>query len=53
VVTLTFEPTYPGTRIIVEQGPFKTAARLELHRDGWTETLGRLSVALGPFCRPA
>jgi uncharacterized protein YndB with AHSA1/START domain len=44
LVTLTFEPTDSGTgtRLILDQGPFKTPARLELHRAGWTETLERL-----------
>jgi uncharacterized protein YndB with AHSA1/START domain len=42
VVTLTFEPTDEGSRIVLEQGPFKTEARLELHRQGWAETLDRL-----------
>ena len=42
LVTLTLEPTDPGTRVILDQGSFKTSARLELHRDGWTETLVRL-----------
>ncbi len=42
LVTLTFASTDPGTRVILDQGPFKTAARLNLHRDGWTETLERL-----------
>jgi uncharacterized protein YndB with AHSA1/START domain len=46
VVTLTFEPTDPGTRVILEQGLFKTPARLELHREGWTETLDRLERSL-------
>ena len=46
LVTVTFEPADPGTRVIVDQGPFKTAARLELHRDGWTQTLERLKQTL-------
>ena len=41
-VTLTFEPADLGTQIILDQGPFKTRARLELHREGWTDTLERL-----------
>jgi len=41
LVTLTFEATDGGTRVTLDQGPFKTAARLDLHRDGWTETLER------------
>jgi uncharacterized protein YndB with AHSA1/START domain len=46
LVTLTFEPTDPGTRLVLDQGPFKTAARWELHRDGWTETIERLERSL-------
>jgi uncharacterized protein YndB with AHSA1/START domain len=46
LVTLTFEPAEAGTRVILDQGPFKTPARLELHRDGWTETLERLERSL-------
>jgi uncharacterized protein YndB with AHSA1/START domain len=42
LVTLTLEPTTWRTRVSLDQGPFKTVARLELHRDGWTETLERL-----------
>ena len=46
LVTLTFEPTDLGTRVILDQGPFKTVVRLELHRDGWTETLERFERSL-------
>ena len=46
LVTLTFEPTDAGTRVTLDQGPFKTAARLGLHRDGWTETLERCERSL-------
>ena len=46
LVTLTFEPTDLGTRVILDQGPFKTVARLQLHRDGWTETLERFERSL-------
>jgi uncharacterized protein YndB with AHSA1/START domain len=46
LVTLTLEPTDPGTRVLLDQAPFKTPARLELHRDGWTETLERLERSL-------
>jgi uncharacterized protein YndB with AHSA1/START domain len=46
LVTLTFEPAGAGARIILDQGPFKTPARLELHRDGWTETFERLEGSL-------
>jgi uncharacterized protein YndB with AHSA1/START domain len=46
VVTLSFEPSGQGTRVLLDQGPFKTAARVELHRDGWTDTLERLEGSL-------
>jgi uncharacterized protein YndB with AHSA1/START domain len=46
LVTLTLEPTDPGTRVLLDQAPFKTPARLELHCDGWTETLERLERSL-------
>jgi uncharacterized protein YndB with AHSA1/START domain len=46
LVTLTFDSTDAGTRVILDQGPFATAARLELHREGWTDTLQRLERSL-------
>lgn len=47
LVTLTFERTGDdGTMLVLEQGPFKTEARYELHLAGWTETLERLELAL-------
>jgi uncharacterized protein YndB with AHSA1/START domain len=46
LVTLTFDSTDPGTRVILDQGQFKTAARLELHREGWTDTFERLERSL-------
>lgn len=46
LVTLTLDPADHGTRVALDQGPFKTAARLELHREGWTETLERLGRSL-------
>ena len=46
LVTVTFEPRDPDTRVILDQGPFKTVARLQLHRDGWTETLERFERSL-------
>jgi uncharacterized protein YndB with AHSA1/START domain len=46
LVTVTFEPVEQGTRVVVEQRPFKTAARCALHRDGWTDSLERLEQAL-------
>jgi uncharacterized protein YndB with AHSA1/START domain len=46
LVTLTLEAADPGTRVVLDQGPFKTAARVELHRDGWTDTLEQLERSL-------
>ena len=46
VVTVTFEPSDRGTRLVLDQEPFKTTARWELHRDGWTQTLERLEGSL-------
>jgi uncharacterized protein YndB with AHSA1/START domain len=46
LVTVTFERAEHGTRVVVEQRPFKTAARCALHRDGWTDSLERLERAL-------
>jgi uncharacterized protein YndB with AHSA1/START domain len=46
VVTVTLGPAEDGTRVVVEQGPFKTAARCALHREGWTDSLERLEQAL-------
>ncbi|HUK44134.1 MAG TPA: SRPBCC family protein [Gaiellaceae bacterium] len=42
LVTLSFAPTGAGTHLSLDQDPFKTETRLELHRNGWTETLERL-----------
>jgi uncharacterized protein YndB with AHSA1/START domain len=46
LVTVKLDVTDTGTRVILDQGPFKTPARLELHRDGWTDTLERLERSL-------
>jgi uncharacterized protein YndB with AHSA1/START domain len=46
VVTLTLDPADSGTRLTLDQGPFRTPARLELHREGWTQTVDRLDRSL-------
>lgn len=46
VVTLALEEDGDGTRLVVDQAPFATDARLQLHRQGWSESLDRLGVAL-------
>jgi uncharacterized protein YndB with AHSA1/START domain len=42
VAALSFEQDGDRTRIVLDQEPFATDARLVLHRQGWTETLDRL-----------
>ena len=42
LVTLSFESAVGGTNLVLDQQPFKTEPRRELHRAGWTETLERL-----------
>jgi uncharacterized protein YndB with AHSA1/START domain len=42
LVTVTFDPSGTGTHLVLDQEPFKTESRWQLHRDGWTQTLERL-----------
>jgi hypothetical protein len=35
-----------GTEIVLEQAPFQTDARRELHRNGWTDSLDKLARLL-------
>jgi uncharacterized protein YndB with AHSA1/START domain len=44
VVTVAFHQRGASTRLLVDQGPFATQARRELHERGWTESLERLRV---------
>jgi uncharacterized protein YndB with AHSA1/START domain len=46
LVTLTLEDLGGSTRLIVDQGLFATEERLELHRNGWSESFERLRDAL-------
>ena len=46
VVTMTFERVGENTKLSLDQSPFKTDARYELHEGGWTETLDRLERSL-------
>ena len=41
-VELSFRDLGESTEVVFTQGPFKTAARRELHRDGWTDSFDRL-----------
>jgi uncharacterized protein YndB with AHSA1/START domain len=43
VAQLAFEAADDSTRVRLHQGPFKTEARRELHRDGWTESFDKLA----------
>ena len=40
---LSFRDVDGSTEIQLEQGPFKTAARCALHRDGWADSLDKLA----------
>jgi uncharacterized protein YndB with AHSA1/START domain len=46
LVELSFRDLGDATELALTQGPFKTEARLALHRAGWTDTLDRLELAL-------
>jgi uncharacterized protein YndB with AHSA1/START domain len=43
VARLSFEAIDETTEVRLTQGPFKTEERRALHRDGWTESFGKLS----------
>jgi uncharacterized protein YndB with AHSA1/START domain len=47
VVTLSLEDRGDQTDVGLRQGEFATAERLELHRDGWTDSFDRLEELLG------
>jgi uncharacterized protein YndB with AHSA1/START domain len=42
LVELSFRDRGESTEVVYTQGPFKTAARRALHRDGWTDSFNRL-----------
>lgn len=46
LVSLSFIDGGERTELLVDQGPFATQARYELHEAGWTETLDRLAAYL-------
>jgi uncharacterized protein YndB with AHSA1/START domain len=46
VVALSLEERNEGTQVLLTQGEFATEARLALHEEGWTESLGRLEQVL-------
>jgi uncharacterized protein YndB with AHSA1/START domain len=47
LVDLSFRDLGDSTEVTLNQDPFRTEARLELHRDGWTDTLDKLERHLG------
>jgi len=42
LVELSFQDLGGSTEVFFTQGPFKTEARRELHRNGWTDSLDKL-----------
>ena len=45
-VDLSFRDLGAATEVAFVQGPFKTEARLALHRDGWTDGFDKLERLL-------
>ena len=48
VVGLSFRDLGEATEVALTQGPFKTAARHALHRDGWTDSFDKLERLISP-----
>jgi uncharacterized protein YndB with AHSA1/START domain len=46
LVELSFRELGESTQVILTQGPFKTEARRELHRNGWTDSFDKLEEHL-------
>ena len=42
LVDLSFRDLGESTEVVMTQGSFKTEGRRELHRDGWTDSFGKL-----------
>ena len=42
LVELSFRDRGESTEVVLAQGPFKTEARRELHRNGWTDSFDKL-----------
>jgi uncharacterized protein YndB with AHSA1/START domain len=47
LVTLALGELGESTRLTLDQGPFATGGRLELHHDGWSDSFERLRAVLG------
>ena len=52
VVELSFLAEGGGTRLVLDQGRFKTEARYALHHAGWTDSLERLEAFLSRTSPP-
>ncbi|HET9737508.1 MAG TPA: SRPBCC domain-containing protein [Solirubrobacteraceae bacterium] len=46
LVELSFRDLGESTEVVITQGPFNTAARRELHRNGWTDSLDKLEQSI-------
>ena len=46
VATLSLRAVGSATDLVLDQGPFVTEARLDVHQQGWSETLDRLHEVL-------
>ena len=46
LVALSFRDLGESSEVVLSQGPFKTEARRELHRDGWTDSFDKLERLL-------
>jgi uncharacterized protein YndB with AHSA1/START domain len=46
LAALSFQDLGESTEVALTQGPFKTEARLALHRDGWTDSFVKLEQHL-------
>jgi uncharacterized protein YndB with AHSA1/START domain len=46
LVELSFGDRGESTEVVFTQGPFKTEARRDLHRDGWTDSFDRLASVI-------
>jgi uncharacterized protein YndB with AHSA1/START domain len=47
LVVLSFRDLDESTEVALEQGPFRTEARRELHRGGWSDSFDKLEELLG------
>jgi uncharacterized protein YndB with AHSA1/START domain len=48
LVELSFRRLGESTEVVLNQGSFKTEARRELHRDGWTDSFDKLEQLISP-----